>query len=156
MDDTETQEAVDSILSQLKNLDAAKETQITPTETPTAENLEKFVIDKASELINKSLNVLDEFQSVLTASPSEESADSMASLITATSSAIETLNKVLSNNKRAQTQLQVKEMDINAKRENNKRDNATRLMMTRSEIMKMMQEASAEAKQVEVEATKVD
>lgn len=156
MDDTETQEAVDSILSQLKNLDAAKETQITPAETPTAENLEKFVIDKASELINKSLNVLDEFQSVLTASPSEESADSMASLITATSSAIETLNKVLSNNKRAQTQLQVKEMDINAKRENNKRDNATRLMMTRSEIMKMMQEASAEAKQVEVEATKVD
>ena len=156
MDDTETQEAVDSILSQLKNLDAAKETQIIPAETPTAENLEKFVIDKASELINKSLNVLDEFQSVLTASPSEESADSMASLITATSSAIETLNKVLSNNKRAQTQLQVKEMDINAKRENNKRDNATRLMMTRSEIMKMMQEASAEAKQVEVEATKVD
>lgn len=156
MDDTETQEAVDSILSQLKNLDAAKETQITPVEPPTAENLEKFVIDKASELINKSLNVLDEFQSVLTASPSEESADSMASLITATSSAIETLNKVLSNNKRAQTQLQVKEMDINAKRENNKRDNATRLMMTRSEIMKMMQEASAEAKQVEVEATKVD
>lgn len=158
MDDVETQDAVNNILNQLKGFDANKETQITTTEPVTPENLEKFVIDKASDLINKSLNMVDEFQTVLGASPSEESAEAMANLINAASSAIETLNKVLNSNKRAQTSIKIKEMDVESRNKINERDNATRLMMTRSEVMKLLQEASKETQQekvIEAESTPV-
>ena len=158
MDDAETQDAVNNILNQLKGFDAKKETQITTTEPVTSDNLEKFVIDKASDLINKSLNMVDEFQTVLGASPSEESAEAMANLINAASSAIETLNKVLNSNKRAQTSIKIKEMDVESRNKINERDNATRLMMTRSEVMKLLQEASKETQQervIEAESTPV-
>lgn len=158
MDDVETQDAVNNILNQLKGFDAKKETQITTTEPVTPDNLEKFVIDKASDLINKSLNMVDEFQTVLGASPSEESAEAMANLINAASSAIETLNKVLNSNKRAQTSIKIKEMDVESRNKINERDNATRLMMTRGEIMKLLADANKEEQQekvIEAESTTV-
>ena len=158
MDDVETQDAVNNILNQLKGFDAKKETQITTTEPVTPDNLEKFVIDKASDLINKSLNMVDEFQTVLGASPSEESAEAMANLINAASSAIETLNKVLNSNKRAQTSIKIKEMDVESRNKINERDNATRLMMTRGEIMKLLADANKEVQQekiIEAESTTV-
>lgn len=158
MDDVETQDAVNNILNQLKGFDAKKETQITTTEPVTSDNLEKFVIDKASDLINKSLNMVDEFQTVLGASPSEESAEAMANLINAASSAIETLNKVLNSNKRAQTSIKIKEMDVESRNKINERDNATRLMMTRGEIMKLLADANKEEQQekvIEAESTTV-
>lgn len=159
MDDLDTQQAVDNILSQLKGLDIKKETQVVPAEQVSPENIEQFVIDKASELINKSLTVLDEYQAVLTASPSEESAEAMAGLISAASGAIETLNRVMSTNKKAETSIKIKEMDVAARKENNQRDNATRLMMTRGEIMQMLTDATKESQQekiVEVESTNVN
>jgi len=159
MDDTDTQEAVNNILSQLKGFDAKKDEQIVPVEPVTPDNLEKFVIDKASDLINKSLNMVDEFQTVLGASPSEESAEAMANLINAASSAIETLNKVLNSNKRAQTSIKIKEMDVETRNKINERDNATRLMMTRSEIMKILSDANKETQHervIEAESTAVN
>lgn len=159
MDDVETQDAVNNILNQLKGFDAKKDEQIVPVEPVTPENLEKFVIDKASDLINKSLNMVDEFQTVLGASPSEESAEAMANLINAASSAIETLNKVLASNKRAQTSIKIKEMDVETRNKINERDNATRLMMTRSEIMKILSDANKETQHervIEAESTAVN
>ena len=159
VEDADTQQAVDNILSQLKGLDTKKDAQIVPVEQVSPENLEQFVIDKASELINKSLTVLDEYQSVLTASPSEESAEAMAGLISAASSAIETLNRVMATNKKAATSIKIKEMDVAARKENNERDNATRLMMTRGEIMKMLTDAAKESHQeriIEAEEVKVN
>jgi SpoVK/Ycf46/Vps4 family AAA+-type ATPase len=159
MDDVETQDAVNNILNQLKGFDAKKDEQIIPAEPVTPDNLEKFVIDKASDLINKSLNMVDEFQTVLGASPSEESAEAMANLINAASSAIETLNKVLNSNKRAQTSIKIKEMDVESRNKINERDNATRLMMTRSEIMKILSDANKEIQHervIEAESTTVN
>lgn len=150
MSDNVTDNAVNSILDQLK--------QGYPTETPDPdivpspkpEELEQYIIDKSSDLINKSLQVLDEYRSFLTATPTEGSAEAMANLINASSSAIETLNKVLVTNKRADTAVKIKKMDIAAKVDNNKRDNATLLMMTRKDVMKMLMEPDVP---IEVETT---
>jgi hypothetical protein len=130
MQTDETQDAVNNILNQLKNFDAPaapKQELIAPG----ADELEEFVIKKSSELIDKSLQVLDEYRDFLTATPSEESAEAMSNLINASSSAIETLNKV----------------------DNNKRDNATRLMMTRRELMQMLVDAPDA---IDVETQKIE
>lgn len=148
----ETQNAVNNILNQLKNFDApaAPKQEITP---PDADQLEEFIIKKSSELIDKSLQVLDEYRDFLTATPSEESAEAMSNLINASSSAIETLNKVLAANKKAATSVKIKEMDIKARIDNNKRDNATRLMMTRKELMQMLVDTPDA---IEVDAQKIE
>jgi hypothetical protein len=152
MQTDETQDAVNNILNQLKNFDAPaapKQELIAPG----ADELEEFVIKKSSELIDKSLQVLDEYRDFLTATPSEESAEAMSNLINASSSAIETLNKVLAANKRAATSVKIKEMDIKARVDNNKRDNATRLMMTRRELMQMLVDAPDA---IDVETQKIE
>ena len=150
MQQDDTQEAVNNILNQLKTFDAPK--QVIQHQPPAPEELEQFIIDKSSELINKSLQVLDEYRDFLTATPSEESAEAMSNLINASSSAIESLNKVLTANKRAATSLKVKEMEIKARIDNNKRDNATKLMMTRGELMQMLMDAPDA---IDVEAQKI-
>lgn len=152
MQSDETQDAVNNILNQLKNYDAPnapKQELITPS----ADELEGFIIKKSSELIDKSLQVLDEYRDFLTATPSEESAEAMSNLINASSSAIETLNKVLATNKKAATSVKIKEMDIKARTDNNKRDNATKLMMTRKELMQMLVDTPDA---IEVETQKID
>lgn len=136
----DTQNAVNNILNQLKNFDAPAAPK-QETAAPSADELEGFIIKKSSELIDKSLQVLDEYRDFLTATPSEESAEAMSNLINASSSAIETLNKVLAANKKANTSIKIKEMDIKARVDNNKRDNATKLMMTRKELMQMLVDA---------------
>lgn len=136
----DTQNAVNNILNQLKNFDAPAAPK-QETVAPSADELEGFIIKKSSELIDKSLQVLDEYRDFLTATPSEESAEAMSNLINASSSAIETLNKVLAANKKANTSIKIKEMDIKARVDNNKRDNATKLMMTRKELMQMLVDA---------------
>lgn len=151
MQQDDTQEAVNNILNQLKTFDAPK--QVIQHQPPAPDELEQFIINKSSELINKSLQVLDEYRDFLTATPSEESAEAMSNLINASSSAIESLNKVLAANKRAATSLKVKEMEIKARIDNNKRDNATKLMMTRGELMQMLMDAP---EAIEVETQKVD
>lgn len=151
MQQDDTQEAVNNILNQLKTFDAPK--QVIQHQPPAPDELEQFIINKSSELINKSLQVLDEYRDFLTATPSEESAEAMSNLINASSSAIESLNKVLAANKRAATSLKVKEMEIKARVDNNKRDNATKLMMTRGQLMQMLMDAP---EAIEVETQKID
>lgn len=152
MQTDETQDAVNNILNQLKNFDAPS-TPKQETVVPNADELEGFIIKKSSELIDKSLQVLDEYRDFLTATPSEESAEAMSNLINASSSAIETLNKVLAANKKANTSIKIKEMDIKARIDNNKRDNATRLMMTRKELMQMLVDAPDA---IDVETQKIE
>lgn len=152
MQTDETQDAVNNIINQLKNFDAPA-TPKQETVAPSADELEEFIIKKSSELIDKSLQVLDEYRDFLTATPSEESAEAMSNLINASSSAIETLNKVLAANKKAATSVKIKEMDIKARVDNNKRDNATKLMMTRKELMQMLVD-SPDA--IDVESQKIE
>ena len=148
----ETQDAVNNILNQLKNFDtpAAPKPEIPP---PSADELEAFIIKKSSELINSSLQVLDEYRDFLAATPSEESAEAMSNLINASSSAIATLNKVLTANKKAEVSVKIKEMDIRARIDNNKRDNATKLMMTRKELMQILID---DPDAIEVETQKIE
>lgn len=139
MADTETENAVDSILAQLKGINTPTTRQEIKSLSPA--DLEKFVLDNSSALITKSLEALDEFRDFLTATPTDASAEALANLINASASAIETLNKILINNKKAETAEKLKQMDINARNINNQRDNATRILMTREDVMKLLNDA---------------
>jgi hypothetical protein len=131
---------VENILSQLKSLPSAKK-QVEQLPSLTPEQLEQFVIDKTADLVNKSMEILDEYRDFLTATPGEESAAAMAELINASNGAIETLSKIAVSNKKVNTSIKLKDMDIQARKEIAKDDNATRLLMSRQDIMKLLKDA---------------
>jgi hypothetical protein len=133
---------VENILSQLKSLPSAKK-QIEQVPNLTPEQLEQFVIDKTADLVTKSMEILDEYRDFLTATPGEESAAAMAELINASNGAIETLSKIAVNNKKINTTVKVKEMEIQARKEIAKDDNNTKLLMSRQDLMKLLKDADA-------------
>lgn len=143
---------LDSIFDQLKNLSGTSKVK-EPTEDLTEENLEKFVLDKSKKLITQSLEILDEFQDIMTAAPGEHSAEALSNIINASSAAIETLNKVLITNKKITAAKTIKTMDIEARKEINKNDNDTRLLLTRQELMKQLLNTAIDV-QAEVVDTK--
>jgi len=133
---------VENILSQLKSLPSAKK-QIEQVPNLTPDQLEQFVIDKTADLVTKSMEILDEYRDFLTATPGEESAAAMAELINASNGAIETLSKIAVNNKKINTTVKVKEMEIQARKEIAKDDNNTKLLMSRQDLMKLLKDADA-------------
>jgi hypothetical protein len=70
--------------------------------------------------------------------PNADDVDSLAGLIKAASSAIDTLNHLAVANKRSDTSIKLKEMDISLKKELQQSDNTQRLLTTREEIFKMI------------------
>lgn len=143
---------VDNILNQLKSLPTSRPVVQTSDSLP-PEQLEQFVIDKTAELVNKSMEILDEYRDFLTATPGEESAIAMANIINASTGAIEALNKIAINNKKITNAVKIKTMEIEARKEIAKDDNTTKLLMSRQDLMKMIKEVD---KPLEVDVTPVD
>jgi len=117
------------------------------------EQLEAFVIRNSSKLVNRSLTAIDEIKDFITASGDPDSISSLSELIRASSSAIESLNKIVVQNKRSATTLTAKQMDVHAKYaiQENKTENA--LIGTRDEMFK---EILQQAKVIEVVDTTLD
>ena len=91
--DTDLDDAVNDIISQLKNttISAKKE----PEEIPlTKDQLEDFIIKNSGKLVTRSLNIVDDVKEYVASAPDAKDVAALAELISATSSAIETLNKV--------------------------------------------------------------
>lgn len=62
----------------------------------------------------------------------------MADLIAATSTAIETLNKIIVSDKKNETIIKAKDMDIKSRKELKESDNTTKLLATREQVFKML------------------
>jgi len=133
---------VENILSQLKSLPTARR-QMEQTPNLTPEQLEQFVIDKTADLVTKSMEILDEYRDFLTATPGEESAAAMAELINASNGAIETLSKIAVSNKKINTSIMIKDMEIQARKDIARDDNNTKLLMSRQDLMKLLKDADA-------------
>lgn len=142
---------VENILNQLKSLPAVKK-EAEQCQSLTPEQVEQFVIDRTADLVTKSMEILDEYRDFLTATPGEESAAAMAELINASTGAIETLSKIAVSNKKINASVKLKTMEIEARKEIAKDDNATKLLMSRQDLMKLLKDAD---NAIEAEATVV-
>ena len=128
----------DDLISQLKNLPAdSKMLERAATEYPelSKEDVEEFVINKSSKLIQDSLELIDNMKEVVHHMPEAENISSLAELIKASSGAIETLNKIVIQDKKTNTTISSKKMDIASRRELQTSDQSHALTMSREEIM---------------------
>lgn len=133
-------DAVNDIITQLKG--NTKVASVTEEEIIDPEKLEEFLIKKSSKLINKSLNIVDNVNDYISSAPENRDVAAMAELIKASSSAIETLNKLHTAKERNETQKEVKKMDVESKERMNITDNQTKVLMSREDIMNALLDKS--------------
>jgi hypothetical protein len=138
-DDTQLDSTVDSILTQLKDTTLlTKKVEKLPDTDINKENLENFVIQYASRLIVDATESVEYIKDNVQAAPTAEDVVSLAELIKSTSSALEVLNKIVVNNKKADTSLTIKKMDVESKREELDVKMSSNLIASREEIMNQL------------------
>jgi|10_taG_2_1085330.scaffolds.fasta_scaffold00363_12 DNA-binding protein len=79
------------------------------------DDIEDFVVQNSGKLINESLDVMNNVKDYIMASGDPDSISALSELIRASSGAIESLNKIVIQNKRSATSLATKKMDIDSK-----------------------------------------
>ena len=113
----ELNEMVGDLLDQLNDANK-KVDQVAKEKDPLKkENLENFVIAKAGELVEQSLSMVGNVKDYVYSTPESKDVSSLSDLINATAAALETLNKIVVSNKRNETVIKAKEMDINSRKD---------------------------------------
>ena len=150
-----TDHNLDSLIGQLKDTtlvnnhiqkESVKEELVAP------ENIEQFVVKNSSELITQSLDVMNNVKDYIMASGDPDSISALSELINASSKAIESLNKIVIQNKRSATSIATKTMDIQSKHVIEDKRNENALIATREE---MFNKILNEAKTIEVKEAEV-
>lgn len=156
MSDNKAEDQLNSLVKQLQeSTKVNKEVSRRAAEEGLApEDVEEFVVKNSGELINQSLDTLREVKDYVMASGDPDSIGALADLIKASSSALESLNKIVVQNKRSATSILTKKMDIDTKLaiENEKPDKNS-YIGTRDEVFKQLVK---DAKVIEVTEDDLD
>jgi len=136
--DSELNSEVGTLLDQLQAVSTKVERTREERDPLTKENLEKFTIEKCGELVQDALEMVATVKDFIISAPTAEDVEALAGLIKATTSAIDSLNTLTVADKRSDTSVALKKMDIEAKKELQQTDNTKRLLATREEIFKML------------------
>jgi len=99
------------------------------------EDVEDFIIKKSAKLIQDSLELIDNMKEVVHHMPEAENVSSLAELIKASTGAIETLNKLVVQDKRSNTTIKAKQLDIDSRRELQSADQLHALTLSREEVL---------------------
>lgn len=129
------------LISQLKTLpkDNKKMLQVADSSLELAkEDVEDFIIQKSSKLIQESLELIDNMKEVVHHMPEAENVSSLAELIKASTGAIDTLNKLVVQDKKSNTTIKAKELDIESKKQLQTSDQQHKLLLSREEVIERL------------------
>lgn len=130
--------AVDDIISQLSNQTYSIAKSKHSTEVPDVDELEEYLVKTTARLIDTTLDAVDNVKNYISSAPENRDVASLAELMRSANSAIETMQKIHANKENIQARKDVKQMDIDAKKELNIMDNTTKLVMSREEVLKAL------------------
>tara|TARA_E500000318_G_scaffold111448_1_gene130069 strand:+ start:975 stop:1436 length:462 start_codon:yes stop_codon:yes gene_type:complete len=130
---------VDDLLSQLKGASVARKEVEKNEFNLDKEELEKFLLNYSGKLIKGTVDYVEEVKQFITSAPDSRDVDALSKLVGASASAIESLNKILLQDKANEAKIQVKQMDIESKKElldkNNERIGLT---INREDLLKQL------------------
>ena len=130
---------VDDLLSQLKGASVARK-EIEKNEfNLDKEELEKFLLNYSGKLIKGTVDYVEEVKQFITSAPDSRDVDALSKLVGASASAIESLNKILLQDKANEAKIQVKQMDIESKKElQDKNNERLGLTVNRETLLKQL------------------
>jgi hypothetical protein len=107
---------IEDLLSQLQDVAPMSNPSEEEQFSLNKEDMEQFVIDNAGKLISRSIQAVDEIKQYVLSAPESEQIDALATLIRSSASAIDTLNKIVLQDKKASSSKQLKELDFEQKK----------------------------------------
>ena len=130
-------EILDDLLGQLKENTAFNNKTIKSNDdfNLPRDKLEEYILNTSGRLVQDSLDMIEVVKERVASAAEPDDVTSLAELLKASTNAIETLNKVLIQDKRTITTLTAKTMDIESKREIADSDNRAKLVASRGEII---------------------
>jgi hypothetical protein len=155
MEECSQHDSVNSIIDQLKQVPKALAVVDQQQDELTRDNLEDFILKHTGNLVKQATESVALVKDYVETAPNAEDVTALAELIRATSAAVEILNKTLISDKRNQTVMQVKEMEIKSRQEQFDTAVGVKLMLTREELMKQLI-TTAKAEVIHVEPDKLE
>lgn len=123
----------------------------------TDENINEFILKKASKLINSGLGAVEDLKDFIVQGQNPDEIAALSELISSTTKALEALNRINLQNKKAKTDRELKEIDIAGRKavagmlpNNNVTNNTNVLIASREEIIKQLLETEKEAEPITI------
>ena len=130
---------VDDLISQLKGTAAVSKELKKDEFNLDKEELENFLLNYSGKLIKGKVDYVEEVKQFITSAPDSRDVDALSKLVGASASAIESLNKILLQDKANEAKIQVKQMDIESKKElQDKNNERLGLTINREELLNQL------------------
>lgn len=130
---------VKSLIDQLKEDQKTNKTIVKSEEFKlNKEDLEEFILNKTGSLVNSSIEMVNTVKQYVEAAPNSEEVESLSSLLKAATGSIDTLSKILVQDKRSETTVKVKTMDIEAKSKLLDQDHHNKLLLSREDVLEQL------------------
>lgn len=110
----ENNDNIDDIIDALKEKNVQLNKEIRKV---SKENIEEFVVDSAGSVINECVDLVKNLGIFMQSAPNAKDLSAYAELINASANAIETLNKIIVQDKKSETLKDLKKMDHNMKKD---------------------------------------
>lgn len=141
-------DTVNSLINQLKDASAlssnVSSANLDDLNIP-KEELEQFVINNAGKLILDCLETIQNYKDMIITAPNPDDVRSYADLISASTKALESLNKIIVQDKRSKTTMDVKKIELEQKKELIEHKAVTEAYVsTREELFKKLMDESDE------------
>jgi len=136
--DTDIDNTVNDIISQLKTSSLSNALPQKEEVKLTKDNLEEFILTNSGKLVTKSLGLIDNIESFVSTSPEPDDVAALSELIKAAASAVESLNKIYIADSKNDNQMKMKKLDIAAREKLSLIDNQTKILLSREDIMKAL------------------
>lgn len=136
--DEHTNSEVGTLLDQLQAVSVNAERVREERDPLKKEDLEKFVVEKGGTLVEDALDMIATVKDFIISAPNAEDVGALADLIRSASSAIEALNRLAVTDKKIESSIKLKEMDITSRKEMQQIDGQQQMLATREEIFKML------------------
>jgi hypothetical protein len=147
-DDNNINDAVSQLVDQLQN-NTMNSKQIQAGAPLQGQDLEKFLLEYSGKLIKGSVDFVEDLKTYVASAPTAEDVSAMATLVSSSAAAIETLNKILIAKQNNENRVRIKNMDIEAKKQLQDVQIQGKMLMNREELLRQLID---EAKIVNVEA----
>lgn len=138
MTEEESKQEMDALLDEL-HAAPTKIKQTAETFKLSGGDLKQFLLDQSGQLIKTSIDCVNNYKELLGCNPDFKEAGTLAELIKAASTTIETLNKVYIQDERTKSATDVENIRANVKREISKQTAANNesvvIKMTRKDLM---------------------
>jgi len=115
-------------------------------------NLEKFLLQHSGRLVKGSVEFVEDLKNYIAGAPEAADVEALSKLVASSAAAIESLNKILINNKIAASKIVLKNMDIESKKKLQEKNIEAGLLMNREELLKRLLD---DAKIVDVVTTNI-